>query len=635
MPEIPVEGVVALQARLVAPAYQSGGKWILLNPKSRRMFAVSDKDAPAAAIRVLGALARGELPPSDVSEKEVHSLRSSGLIHHQEPSDQGASFIDSYQQLLYDYPYTNYRGVDWRADDSALMDSYAALWLPPSRTTARVGERINLPVSSGPTSDGELTLEHLAYVLRFSVGSMGLMKRRYGPFLHKTSPSGGARHPTECRLIVSSPWAGLRPGVWDYLVEDHQLVRTEDVPAPLLSSGELPYFLITSRVERPMWRYRDPRSFRPVLIDAGHVVETLGLLLRAVGASPEITSAPKYDESLALNWPQEPWLCTVRLGAATRTAVPELKNKVQDAGVYYTNPVCYLLWTASGTIVKIDWPTSKSHFLSDEGLAVLTHCMPSRRRDRDVSTEGIQEATGVSDEELKELLTDGFLVERGLATRFLNELDLWSRHDWYLSFLAHLESNSHAAKQTILETSERFSVTGGQVDALTDVLVRRKTTRDFLSLGQPVGSLQSLWEALQPTPPDVELFVTALNVEGLHPGVYRWTGPQDFSWVADSTREVIRDAAIGQPWTGRGDFVLWVVADLMNAKSFGAYELVQIALGALGQRACLWATAHGLGVFESPAVNDAVTTKMLDLEHPDRTAGYSIHIGSIDPDNSR
>src|SRR5688572_32356434 len=43
-------------------------------------------------------------------------------------------------------------------------------------------------------------------------------------------------------------------------------------------STPFPYttlFRSASHVHRAMWRYRDVRSFRPVIMDAGHIVETL------------------------------------------------------------------------------------------------------------------------------------------------------------------------------------------------------------------------------------------------------------------------------------------------------------------------------------------------------------------------
>jgi nitroreductase len=49
--------------------------------------------------------------------------------------------------------------------------------------------------------------------------------------------------------------------------------------------------LLTAKLERPMWRYRDdPRSFRVVLHDAGHVLEQVKLVARALGLVAYVAS---------------------------------------------------------------------------------------------------------------------------------------------------------------------------------------------------------------------------------------------------------------------------------------------------------------------------------------------------------
>jgi|GEM_PF-3027615 len=116
-----------------------------------------------------------------------------------------------------------------------------------------------------------------------------------GIFLNKSVPSGGARHPTEAYLICFRH-QNLPQGVYHYNVKKHSL--------DLIKSGDFfeeakhstydlfkkfkhqpqTLLVITSKVERAMWRYRESRSWRAILIDAGfplmlfrHLTETLGL----------------------------------------------------------------------------------------------------------------------------------------------------------------------------------------------------------------------------------------------------------------------------------------------------------------------------------------------------------------------
>jgi SagB-type dehydrogenase family enzyme len=115
------------------------------------------------------------------------------------------------------------------------------------------------------------------------------------PNLHKTIPSGGARHPTEAFLLTfeGAPFA---PGVYHYNVRTNALdLIAQDDPREAAENVTLDLFrrhhpapplgllVLTSRVERAMWRYRDSRSWRAVLIDVGHAMGAVKGLCRELG----------------------------------------------------------------------------------------------------------------------------------------------------------------------------------------------------------------------------------------------------------------------------------------------------------------------------------------------------------------
>jgi SagB-type dehydrogenase family enzyme len=99
----------------------------------------------------------------------------------------------------------------------------------------------------------------------------------------KSIPSGGARHPTEI-FLAAFDVPGVPEGIYHYDVERHALDRVRsgqhrdafaDATLDLFAKYETPpaaALVFTSRVERAMWRYRDPRSFRAIQVDAGHGV---------------------------------------------------------------------------------------------------------------------------------------------------------------------------------------------------------------------------------------------------------------------------------------------------------------------------------------------------------------------------
>lgn len=103
--------------------------------------------------------------------------------------------------------------------------------------------------------------------------------------LFKPIPSGGSRHPTEAFFSVEKS-ANLPTGIYHFDVRSNMLVRIS--PEPLTdvlsdakrdpSATEVVVVLLGSMVERAMFRYRDPRSFRALLVDAGHADAHLGAL---------------------------------------------------------------------------------------------------------------------------------------------------------------------------------------------------------------------------------------------------------------------------------------------------------------------------------------------------------------------
>ncbi|MGE8148165.1 hypothetical protein ACQKP7_23690 [Pseudomonas frederiksbergensis] len=103
--------------------------------------------------------------------------------------------------------------------------------------------------------------------------------------LKKSIPSGGARHPTECFVeIHRSPI--LEPGVYYFSPTKSalQLISTtlpvsSDSPGIANSDADwVARLVLCSAVKRSMFRYRDPRSFRALLVDVGHAEGQLSAL---------------------------------------------------------------------------------------------------------------------------------------------------------------------------------------------------------------------------------------------------------------------------------------------------------------------------------------------------------------------
>lgn len=141
-----------------------------------------------------------------------------------------------------------------------------------------------------------VTLDELATILGLSVGVQKWV--RVGPKIEvplKTSPSGGARHPIECYLVVRNV-KGLTPGLYHYSAGRHALARLRSGATAAQIRAYLPhsgYFgrasvlaLFTAMFKRQLWRYPYSRAYRAALIEAGHVCQMFCLTSTALGLAP-------------------------------------------------------------------------------------------------------------------------------------------------------------------------------------------------------------------------------------------------------------------------------------------------------------------------------------------------------------
>jgi putative peptide maturation dehydrogenase len=122
-------------------------------------------------------------------------------------------------------------------------------------------------------------------------------------FLKKHTPSGGGLHPTEAYLIVQRV-DGVAPGLYHYHALDHAL---EPLPAPEAPLAEFAlralagqhWFadapamaVLTPRYARSFWKYRQhAKAYRALVLDSGHLSQTLYLSATELGLGAFVTSA--------------------------------------------------------------------------------------------------------------------------------------------------------------------------------------------------------------------------------------------------------------------------------------------------------------------------------------------------------
>ncbi len=180
-----------------------------------------------------------------------------------------------------------------------------------------------------------LPLASLAQVLERAFGERGRV-RGADEFdvLKRTSPSGGALHPTECYLLARRV-DGLAPGLYHYLPARHALQSLPMDDARILAdAGKHPaargktaldylawiavggqqYFaeahalcVLAPRFYRNFWKYRrHPKAYRVCILDVGHLSQTLLLSATEAGLGSFVTAAiNEVDIERAFGW--EPW----------------------------------------------------------------------------------------------------------------------------------------------------------------------------------------------------------------------------------------------------------------------------------------------------------------------------------------
>lgn len=158
--------------------------------------------------------------------------------------------------------------------------------------------------------DATLTTEQLSTILRTVFGSQGLIDHDNGYVLQKkTSPSGGALHPIEAYPLIRRV-EGFEPGLYHYDVERHALELIE----PLDEEGASEYlrfatcgqahfrhaqvaFVLTARFRRNFWKYWVQKDqYGVLLLDAGHLSQTLYLVATELGLGAFVTAVINHDD---------------------------------------------------------------------------------------------------------------------------------------------------------------------------------------------------------------------------------------------------------------------------------------------------------------------------------------------------
>lgn len=353
--------------RIKPPSFLTGNVWLAEDFLRRRRFSL-----PAPAVLLLIACMRAQerkRAVQDVAdrlnlsgrsvEQVADSLFDKELLVHSVSEDMqwfeqvrndwaSSNWVEAaeYHLLTYDYQFldADVNGVD---NTRQRMQDYGKAE-PDLNRYKRYSEALDrvplpepsvdlLPVSirDGRTdqngSGALLNKDTLGAILAMAFGQVGTLKIHWSgePTVFRTSPSGGSRHPTEA-YVVAIDVPGIEPGWYHVSVQppEMELLRRDgtnrDDLMELFPStyGRAPFpvgaiVILTSLFERNMYRYREPRTFRTIHMDAGHLADTVELIAEALGLRAlvqYVANERSIEQRLSLHGLEEGYQLSVALG---------------------------------------------------------------------------------------------------------------------------------------------------------------------------------------------------------------------------------------------------------------------------------------------------------------------------------
>ncbi|GIH92747.1 SagB/ThcOx family dehydrogenase [Planobispora siamensis] len=198
-------------------------------------------------------------------------------------------------------------------------------WPRPGLVEALYGRRSTRSFTAEPVS-----LEAVGEILRLAGGVVEeLWHPELGPVLFRSGPSAGARHPLELYLYADrvegleaglyhfSPTRGGLEPVGPAVPYDVRLAATGG--QHWLADGAA-MIVHTAVLARTRWRYAGRRAYRDVLIELGHLSQTVLLAATALGLGSVFGTAVRDEELerlLGLTGSGEPVLGVTAIGHAS------------------------------------------------------------------------------------------------------------------------------------------------------------------------------------------------------------------------------------------------------------------------------------------------------------------------------
>jgi len=213
-------------------------------------------------------------------------------------------------------------GITYAEHFGNMLEDTESVGQQPAAYTPRNGRPLPLSVSGatgGPALADVLAVaepvnrfegravrgEELLPPLRKAFGVQRTVGGLLGEHHFRSYPSGGARHPFEIYL-VSKGIDGVPTGVYHFDSRSGDLIAipdrgdAHDIDAACFGKGGIrsadAVLVLTCRWLRHSWKYRYARSYRMLLLEAGHIVQAVTLAMIRHGLN--VYHCPSIDDRL-------------------------------------------------------------------------------------------------------------------------------------------------------------------------------------------------------------------------------------------------------------------------------------------------------------------------------------------------
>ncbi|GAA0611934.1 hypothetical protein HPO96_22445 [Kribbella sandramycini] len=688
-------------ARILPPTVVTGDRWVAEDLRRKRRFTIQ---RPLAAVLVAAAVPQdpdelakqlAELDPAVAAgdwQRRVTALLDRGLLVSSDPADDWREELTAawtqanwreaaeYHLLAFDYPCIDYSEASAMGIDRSRMRDYQAIEPDANRYkldyAANPGEELPAPTAeiatgtayrhwNGETPAAPATAEALAAVLSLT---FGVLQERTpvtesAPLLRRTSPSGGGRNPSEGYLFVRSV-PGYRPGWYHVTLKPFSLrLVSTDVPASL--TGLFPDFpadpaavvLVTSVFERNMYRYREPRTYRTVHMDAGHLLGTARLVAESIGLraiAGDAGDALALENQLGLDGMAEGYLGGLALyDGNAPAAIPATIAPTPATEPAIAQPLD--TWPA---LVRIRPTTDEPGIEVADVVSGRTHRFNPAELAADLLAGAVPALPTTTADDVR-------------RAQLLPGLQHWQHRGWHPSDQSYVASRRPATVIPEPATPTAAAPRPGPgielpapahaaKHSIARLLVNRRTGRAYIRRPAPAEVLSGLlWHGLSEfrtgtssraaadwDPSVWEVCLCVHNVEGVERGAYRYD-PQTHRLhlvQADDLRPRMATILQGMRSPSSAGWTLGLVADFERQQQVRPSESGLRSLytqsGVIAQDLIVLGSAYDLSTLVTPAQQDSAYLELHGL-HPRQygpiytlTMGLSRGLDGVYPDEA-